>query len=324
MNDPEDNLLLRLHKWARRQDENFHTEVLVHLLRHLLQHEPIAATRFLKEITGERLDLSPEDAISVSVATQVKTSKGYKPDIEIRTLAHLIYIEVKVESELRNRQLEDYRKALNESGLDKTTLILLTRYSFISKEKQGYPDILIRWHQITEWLKYELDQNMIQQSSSIYVVEQFIEFLRGRGTIMEKVNEELIVGVRSLRNFMDILHEAITSTKVVYPSLSSTKIVFDSDDYGYYMGYNFKFKSKPYWMGIYDIDPHILIVSTEDEIDEKIYEGIGIGYIGDDGCWIHERDLSSNERQFFKLSLSDQLKDIETFLSESLNAVSKI
>src|SRR5512147_160761 len=98
MSQTENNLLLNLYYQTWKKDENFHTEAFVHLLRHLLQYEPVTAANILRLVTAGTLDIKPEDAVSISINTQVKVPTGFRPDIEIRIAEYLIYIEVKVES----------------------------------------------------------------------------------------------------------------------------------------------------------------------------------------------------------------------------------
>lgn len=98
MASADDNLLLRLHKWAWRQDENFLTEAFAHLLQHLLSHEPEAAVGLLHSLTRGFLDLCPAEARSVEVRTQVFTAEG-TPDLQLRTSKQTALLEVKCESD---------------------------------------------------------------------------------------------------------------------------------------------------------------------------------------------------------------------------------
>lgn len=312
----ENNLLLRLHKWAKRQDENFHTEALTHLLRHLVQYEPEAAVNILKAITGGMLDLTPEWITSVNIETQAITSTG-KPDIEIRTLDTLIYVEVKIESGLGYLQLENYRGALKGGGSKNTCLTLLTRYPFNPIETQEQPDVAIRWYQIAEWIECELEQKTIQQPSSVYIVEQFLGFLKQRGLIVEKVSKEFIPGIQSLLNLLVMLERSLQLVK-------ATSISFDIQ--WEWVGYFFKFDSGKYWIGFRYDRPHALLV--EEKTDKNSYEQINYDkyYWGDDEYWYlrHQFDFSSEEMRFFELSKSAQLRCIEQFIIESLSSVKQI
>lgn len=83
MPDKSRNLLVRLHKWASRQDENFLTECFAHLLVHLVDHEPEAACNILGRLTNGFLRLAVSDLRFLEVTTQITTLEG-RPDLEIR------------------------------------------------------------------------------------------------------------------------------------------------------------------------------------------------------------------------------------------------
>jgi hypothetical protein len=100
MSSPGNNLFLRLHKWASRQDENFLTESLAVVLEQLLVLAPAVGTRLVAGLTGDFIKLPPEDASAIELHTQVEAGQG-RPDLEIRSPHRLVWIEVKAESELR-------------------------------------------------------------------------------------------------------------------------------------------------------------------------------------------------------------------------------
>lgn len=320
VSNPRNNLLLNLFYGTWKKDENFHTEALAHLLRHLLLYDPIGAVNILKAITGGLLDLSSDEAKTVSINTQVRTLKGFRPDVEIRTSTHLSYVEVKVESSVHKGQLEEYRKALGESGFSNTSLTLLTKYPFYP-ENDEKPDYVFRWHQIAEWLERELEKKTIQQPLSVYLAQQFLGFLRERSLTVERVSEELVPGVHALLNLVVMLEEALKLVKV---SLIKFDLQWE------WIGYSFKYDFTQYWIGLRYDRPHILMVEI-DEIDPVFYEKLPLGYVDyvegyeyEYWCWIHELDMSSEKTQFFKLSKSAQLQCIEQFLNDSFNAVKQL
>ena len=98
----QDNLLTALHRWAWRQDENFLTSALTHLLRYLLKNEAEIGIQLLSNLTSGRICVDVGDTGEVDVSMQVTTSLG-RPDIQIRTREHLAFIEAKVESGLDQR-----------------------------------------------------------------------------------------------------------------------------------------------------------------------------------------------------------------------------
>ncbi|NJN95266.1 MAG: PD-(D/E)XK nuclease family protein [Anaerolineales bacterium] len=320
MNDPTNNLLLNLFYGTWKKDENFHTEALVHFLRHLLRYDPVGAINILKAITNGLLVLSLDDVNTVSINTQIRTSKGFRPDVEIRTLTHLIYIEVKVEASLHEGQLEEYCKALEDSGFSNTSLILLTKYPF-NPENDETPDHTIRWYQVAEWLEQELEQNTIQQSLSVYLAQQFLGFLRERSLTVERVSEELVPGVHALLNLVVMLEEALRLVK-------ASAIKFDLQ--WEWIGYSFKYDYTQYWIGLRYDRPNILMVEI-DEINPTLYEKLSVGYVSyvegyeyEYWIWTHELDMSSETTPFFKLSKSAQLQRIEQFLKDSFDAVKQL
>ena len=60
MASPANNVFLRLHKWAWRQDENFLTESLAVVLEHLLVLAPAVGVRLVARLTGGFIDLPPK------------------------------------------------------------------------------------------------------------------------------------------------------------------------------------------------------------------------------------------------------------------------
>jgi hypothetical protein len=98
------NLFARLHKWAARQDENFLTKSLALVLEHLLILVPEVGVRMVSRLTGGFIEVTPDSASAIEIRTQVEAMQG-RPDLEIRTSRRLVWIEVKVEAELRTGQL---------------------------------------------------------------------------------------------------------------------------------------------------------------------------------------------------------------------------
>lgn len=177
MANQNDNLLLGLHRWAARQDENYTTEALVFVLNHLLLHEPGSARSILERITDGFLKVGDLGINRIRITTQTTIAEG-RPDIEISAPEHLIYIEVKVDAALEATQLERYRRGLAGSGVTNTQLILLSRYA-ISAKSSEQPDRSLRWYQVSAMLEDEL-RSGLKDPASGYLVRQFVEFLQAR------------------------------------------------------------------------------------------------------------------------------------------------
>src|ERR1017187_5056899 len=145
MSAVQNNLFVRLHKWAIRQDENFLTETFAFLLEFLADNEPEAACELVARITGGIITLSPQQVRSLEIRTQITGADGI-PDIELRTAHHFVIIEVKSEAEATEDQRGRYRRTLNSSGVASTALVLLTHYPASVVGADHY----FRWYQIAE------------------------------------------------------------------------------------------------------------------------------------------------------------------------------
>jgi hypothetical protein len=91
-----DNLFCNLFRWAHRQDENFLTECLAFLARHLLQRERLTGERFLGWLCFGQEDPHPFEQ-TPAVTTQESMEEG-RPDIRIESPEVLCVVEVKKDS----------------------------------------------------------------------------------------------------------------------------------------------------------------------------------------------------------------------------------
>lgn len=318
---PRNNLLLQLHRWAHRQDENFCTEVLAHLLRHLLAEEPEAAVRFLEGLTGGFLQVGSANAREVAVQTQATLSEG-TPDLKISTPSHLALVEAKVESPVRPDQMRRYRQVLSESGAASTALILLTRYPVILTEGSERPDAVIRWYHVAEWLEQESTRYRFKPVSG-FLVDQFLGFLGARNMVIEQVSWELTGGIRALRALTDMLREAAAYQKL--PAQPRAQ----SDYMGIKLGTNLK--RPDYYLGIYFDRPEVLVFETayakvdpqaaaQPGIEGEVYEwASGNGY-----GWRRELNLLAEESAFFVRTRARQIQLLDRFLRECLERVRQI
>ena len=118
MSQESNNLLLKLHRYSHRQNENFITESFVHLLVHLIESEPTIGKTLLDKLSSNKLQWSKEESKRISIQSQIKTDEGI-PDIEVRSIDKLMYIEVKVESDFSHNQIKRYKNVLKKSDFIK-------------------------------------------------------------------------------------------------------------------------------------------------------------------------------------------------------------
>ncbi len=311
-----DNLFLRLHKWAWRQDENFLTEAFAFILEYLLENESEAAVRLLDNFTKGFFRLRREEAALMDVRTQAPHVEG-RPDLELRTARQLAFVEVKSESEVDQAELDNYRKILEKSGLPQTALILLTRYPANLSPDKAVPDISIRWYQVAEWMEQERNRYTFQMVSD-FLVKQFLGFLTERRMIMGQVTWELAGGVRSLLALRVMLYEAANACGFK-PSIGAWQD---------FMG--IRLNGKDYRAGIHYDKPEILRFETWDsKVNKEAAEQLGIGRVylwsnKTDYGWYRELNLESEEAHFFSRSKASQLQFLEEFLDECRKKVEQV
>src|ERR1022692_2861743 len=198
----QNNLLVRLHKWAFRQDENFLTVTFAYPLEYLAENEAEAAAEIVSRITGGIIILSPQHMRVLEERTQI-SGEEVIPDIELRTGQHFVIIEVKSQAKASEDQLRRYRRLLDQSPVASKGLVLLTRYPVSVVGADHY----MRWYQIAEWIGLESSRYRFKATSE-FLVNQFLGFLKARNMTMGQITWELPIGVRSLRTLTDMLYEA--------------------------------------------------------------------------------------------------------------------
>ncbi|HTU89371.1 MAG TPA: hypothetical protein VMF69_04665 [Gemmataceae bacterium] len=305
------NLFARLHKWAARQDENFLTESLAVVLELLLILAPEAAVRLVSRLTGRFIELPPYEASSVVVQTQVEAGEG-RPDLELRVPYRLVWIEVKVESELRTGQLEGYRVLLRECGIEQTRLVLLTRHREVFESDEARPDLEVRWFELAEWLEMELSS--IESSSKVasFLARQFLDFLKERNMNLTQVGKYMPDGLRALSSWLNMLREAAAACQVKKIRLS------DAWDYN-----GVSLEGGKYWIGFSHTDPEKLNFSTFSRLDPEAAARRGIPLLKSTEAlgglkWSKSVELESEPVHFFSRSKVSQMEWLESFLRECL------
>ena len=295
------NLLLKLHRYSHRQDENFITESFVHLLIHLIEYEPTVGINLLNKLSSNKIRWSKEEANKISIQTQIKTDEGI-PDIEIQSIDKdkLMYIEVKVESDFSHNQIKRYKNILKKSDCAKTHLTVLTRYPYTESSESEMPNSSFRWYHVVDWLDKLVED--IDNDVSHFIINQFVNFLKMKGIAMEKVSWELVNGLKSFNNLIDMIGKAITTNKYKIDQRHGSR-----DWHGYYID------SRRYTVGVYFADLHFI------QIDCQLKTKKTNCKFGDiDGEWCNYLDLESGDVHFFALSKESQLKCLVKFIKESV------
>jgi hypothetical protein len=310
MASPTNNLFLRLHKWASRQDENFLTESLAVVLEQLLVLAPAVGTRLAARLTGGFIELAPEDASVIELRTQVEAGQG-RPDLEIRSPHQLVWVEVKAESELRAGQLEGYRVLLGECGVEQTRLVLLTRYPEVFQPRDARLDLEIRWFEFADWLESEIPASEAAGEVAGFLTRQLLDFLGARSMTLTQVGKYMPEGVRALSNLMNMLNEAAAACKVAVKKKAGWNYLgLDLDGGKYRVAVDFS-------------EPEKLWFGTPRRIDP---EAAGkLGWVPDrDAWWWVGVELDSESVHFFSRSKVSQMEWLEGFLRDCLAKVRSI
>jgi len=300
------NLLISLHKWSSRQDENFITEVLVYLLNFYLRHENDSSISIIKRITNGQLSLTANELSTLLITTQARTHKGI-PDIRIENNFFLSFIEVKVDSDFGSNQLSRYKSILNASN-KQTELITLTRYDHEQHGADISPDYAIRWHEISDWLR----QLQLTNNISKFLTKEYIQLLEQRGLAMNQVNWQLTEGVIALRNVVDMLGEAIAACNVQIHMKSGA---------WQWMGYYIE--EKRLFAGVYYDNPGQIVINTEVGLNDAIPIEPDIGRY-QNGVWLNILELGSEDVHFFSRTKASQLACLEKFVTESVEFGRKV
>jgi hypothetical protein len=312
------NLFARLHKWATRQDENFVTESLAITLEQLLILAPEVGTRLIRQLTGGLIDLPPADASAIGVQTQVDVASG-RPDLEVSVPHKLVWVEVKVESDLRVGQLEGYRVLLAESGATLTRLVLLSRYPVKFAPSDERPDLEIRWYQVAEWVENELIALEVSGPVAVFLGQQFLEFLRARKMTLTQVGKFMPEGLRAWGSLLNMLFEAAKACNVPTGRVSASR---DS--------ISLSLDGGKYWIGIEYANPEVLWFGTWCRIDSELAARLDTGELGEDARvpgrhqWWRSVELESEEVHFFLRSKVGQMEWLEKFIRDCIDKARSI
>jgi hypothetical protein len=316
MMDSQNNLLVRLHKWAARQDENFLTESFAFLIQYLIEEEPQAAAGLLRRLTNGFFDLQAIEARTVRVQTQILTGEG-TPDLSLQTLEQLAFVEVKVESEASVDQLSKYRRLLRESGVANTLLVLLTRH-FADLDPTELSSVhCVRWYQVADWLEDERKRYTFKAVSA-FLVEQFLGLLGVKGMTMGQVTWELAGGIRALRNFTNMLVEAAHVAGVRVQPKATT------EESGVYLD------GRNYWVGVLYDEPDVLVFLTWNRsVNPEAAAALGVGEVSEwsdkkGHSWRRELNLSAEDVHFYARPRASQMQVLEAFIRDSIEMARRV
>jgi hypothetical protein len=188
------NLFDALNNWATAQDENFVTETFAYALRFLCRSDRTAALAVLTLLMPKDPPLTQNDVPGIVLIPRPHTTTaeglGY-PDIQLRLdHAHLTYLEAKVKEECREPQFKTYIQALVErtAMYGGVNLVYVTRHradDYI-RDRNGIRVHNVLWRELCE----VLDKQYAKRDRP-FLVEQFCEYLRGKGATLKDLEHDL-------------------------------------------------------------------------------------------------------------------------------------
>lgn len=214
------NLPIQLFRWASHQEENFTTEALAHLLRHVATHSPDAAYSLLSQLGGDVLkDAAPGELRKLKIQTQRAWSPGGIPDMTIEGEDTLLLVEVKVGAKIDTEQLRSYMEILAHDSRSKKGLSLLATESAPAETPKGIHQM--RWFDVADRLdqvRKEVDEG---HSVTTYLLDQLSTYLASRRLAIAAVRSQVSEGIRAFEK--RTRQRLVFDTKAKRPVVSAEK-----------------------------------------------------------------------------------------------------
>jgi|GEM_PF-4532482 len=205
------SLFGNLSRWARRQKENFVTEAFGYLANYLLEHEQRTGQELLKWLCcGEAAASDIFPITNAQVILQSHTDHG-KPDIEIAADDLAAFIEVKKDAKPGPRQLDRYRLSLDAKSANRKYLILLAHFPNELHQGSEQSDRGITWHEVAKWLD---ERTELQDPVAIYLVRQFVDFLKEERMAIQHVGREYVLGMEAYVRLVTMIDRALIDAEI--------------------------------------------------------------------------------------------------------------
>jgi hypothetical protein len=296
---PEANIFSALGKYST-SEENYLTEAFVVLLNTLLARERAVAVEILNKLCVANNEFCFDVTEDISVSTQEATEQG-RPDIKISSPDKLVYVEVKYEAELGEKQLERYNEALNSSSAVIKCVVLLTKFPVDFGEKDRKPDKHVRWREVHNWLASLKPREAVSE----YLVNSFKSFLEVKRMTIQKVGWEYINGVSALNNLIDMVEEGAKRASI---SIYRRCPAWESK--GLYL------ENAEFWCGVSFYDPDHLQVIFQLCDKNKFNKNLSHLVVreGKDSFFF---DLMLEDIHFFSLDKDKQFDEITKFVKNA-------
>lgn len=309
----DENIFSALAKYNSARDENYLTEAFVFLVNSLLLKERTIGLEILTQLCVKNNEFSFDEDEAISISTQETTEQG-TPDIRVFSPDKLIYIEVKHDSPLGSKQIEQYKKALESSPATIKHVNLLTRFAVDFGEEGERPYKHVRWYEVYNWLAKA--RTRVKDPVCVYLIDSFNSFLEVKQMSLQKVGWEYINGVPALINLVNMIEAAIQGARIPFYTAYPRAVALDSR--GFYLA------NGEFWCGIHYNNP---LVITFEIIDKKKFNAELLDtptYEVREGkarMWFH---LPLEKIHFFSLDKDEQLEEITKFIKTAYAEAQKM
>lgn len=196
------NLFLRLYRWCRRQDENYHTGALACVVDIIRRHEP--------EVFDQFVDWFTDGSVSFANPGEVRVVSQYAvgdsiADLALVGLDYLVVVEVKVSDNLAPDQVRGYHQNLEQQ--EKPWTLVLVVKEWTPFEDWMEPSTLHRWTELGEIVKE--CRSDCEDSAVIFLLDEFINFLEVRGMARKKITEALGPGLQDAWQMYQLLLDSL-------------------------------------------------------------------------------------------------------------------
>jgi len=272
------NLFNRLFKYKPDKNitscENFITESFVYLLEYSLVNKTNFLTYFC-DILERQISIQDYNNIFIDTQRQFETAYNLNaiPDISIQINDLIIFIEVKIDSQINKYQLpnnpqikinqiEKYQGILLQKSAKKylhTLTLSSTNIDFKKNCKDFCREIL--WHEIYSLIQKYQTNNQIEA----YFHNEFFKFMEDNRMGNPKVSYELTNGMQSLLNLYDQIEMVLEDLKIPYNTS------FGYNWTGYYI-FRDKEKSDKYYgfVGTYWETDKLTFLFSDEKAQNKI------------------------------------------------------
>lgn len=336
--EEDSNLLICLKRLASGQDENFTTDALAHLLRHLAEAAPSSAAKLISYMSDDKVQPLREELASTSIKTRIPWRPHGEPDVSIQADDFLFLVEVKVSSPVDQNQLNSYLKILDADQRPRKQLTLLALSPTSTEVPTGV--YLVRWFDLSESLKMLHEDPNVSRQPTDYLLSQFLDYLVNVGLAQPPVRSTISEGIRNYEKKIEkrlvldvkankVLIETEPALRPLWDLLKMMRaawvefnpghgIMFGSGKHaGGWIGWNIN--QMDYFFSVAYSNPERLDFHLYSGVDKDKWDNVTGDLELQDGAWRWRSslDLAAKEESFFDKSAAAQRERMVEFIRES-------